>query len=193
MALLARVVIGAALTAALALSGCAAPSNSRYEAISAPQASALRASRPHGLSEPAHADRIIVDKSERRLILLREGVMIASYAIALGRNPIGDKLREGDGRTPEGVYRIDLRNGRSAFYRSLRISYPNEADRAQAAALRVSPGGAIMIHGLPNGRGWIGRAHRRDDWTEGCIAVTNREMDEIWRAVDIGTVIEIRA
>lgn len=194
MALLGRVVAGAALGITLVVGGCAAPTNSRYEAVSAPQATALATPR-YGQKalQQAPVDRIVVEKSQRRMMLLRDGVVVATYDIALGRNPIGDKVREGDGRTPEGVYHIDMRNPGSAFYRSLRISYPSQADRARAAALQASPGGAIMIHGLPNGKGWLGRAHLETDWTDGCIAVTNREMDEIWRAVSIGTIIEIRA
>ena len=99
---------------------------------------------------------------------------------------------QGDGRTPEGSYRLDWRNPDSRYHRSIHISYPAPEDRARARRLGVSPGGDIMIHGLPNGRGWIGAAHAGYDWTDGCIAVTNAEMDEIWALVDNGTPIEIR-
>jgi murein L,D-transpeptidase YafK len=149
--------------------------------------------RPHEPLPPgARADRLLVLKSERRLILLKDGAELRSYRIALGGNPIGHKIRRGDSRTPEGVYTIDYRNPRSAYHRSLHISYPNAADRAAAKAARVSPGGDIMIHGIRNGMGWLGDQHRRVDWTDGCIAVTNPEIEEIWRAVADGTPIEIR-
>lgn len=138
-------------------------------------------------------DRIVVIKQERRMRLMRQGKVLREYEVALGREPVGHKQREGDRRTPEGVYRIDTRNSKSAFYRSLRISYPSVQDRLRAAKRGVSPGGAIMIHGLPNGRGAVGRKHLNDDWTDGCIAVTNEEMDEIWQAVPVGVPIEIRA
>lgn len=138
------------------------------------------------------ADRLLVLKGERRLLLLRDGEVVRAYPIALGRNPAGRKMRAGDGRTPEGRYVLDWRNARSRFYRSIHISYPNREDRARARRLGVAPGGDIMIHGLPNGRSAIGRDHARFDWTEGCIAVTNAEIDEIWAAVENGTVIDIR-
>src|ERR1700687_1621600 len=118
-------------------------------------------------------DRVIVNKAKRELLLMRAGIVVKSYRVALGRNPVGPKTRQGDGKTPEGVYSISGRNAASAFHRALRISYPNSTDRAQARKLGVAPGGDIMIHGLPNGQGHIGKAHRLTDWTEGCIAVTN--------------------
>lgn len=138
------------------------------------------------------ADKVLVLKGERRLLLLRGGDVIRTYKIALGSNPEGTKIREGDSRTPEGRYILDWRNVKSRFYRSIHISYPNQGDISRARALGVSPGGAIMLHGLPNGRGAIGADHARWDWTDGCIALTNAEMDEVWRAVADGTVIEIR-
>ncbi len=138
------------------------------------------------------ANKVIVLKSERRLLLLRGETILRSYRVALGRNPRGGKTRQGDGRTPEGRYLLDWRNPKSRFYRSIHISYPNAADRERARARGVAPGGDIMIHGLPNGLEAIGPAHANSDWTEGCIAVTNAEMDEIWAAVDDGTAIEIR-
>lgn len=136
-------------------------------------------------------DRIIINKAKRELLLMHAGKAIKSYAVALGRNPVGPKTRQGDRKTPEGIYSISGRNPASAFHRSLRISYPNPADRAQAKKLGVSPGGDIMIHGLPNGQGHIGAAHRQTDWTDGCIAVTNEEIEEIWRLVRDGTKVEI--
>jgi len=102
------------------------------------------------------------------------------------------KEREGDGRTPEGHYIIDSRDAASNYHKALHISYPNQQDRARAAKLGVPPGGAIMIHGLPNGMGWLGSAHRLYDWTLGCIAVTDEEIDEIWNMVPVGTAVEIR-
>ena len=117
--------------------------------------------------------------------------MIRTYRVALGRNPVGPKQRQGDGKTPEGAYVIVGRNPNSAYHKSLRISYPGPADREFARRLRVEPGGDIMIHGLPNGQGWIGAGHRLRDWTEGCIAVTNDEIEEIWRLVGDGTPVLI--
>ncbi|MEX1107809.1 MAG: L,D-transpeptidase family protein [Dongiaceae bacterium] len=132
------------------------------------------------------ADAVYVDKSERRLDLLRDGEVIASFDIVLGFEPEGHKTEEGDGKTPEGTYRLDWRNPESRFHLSLHVSYPNEADRTQAEARRVSPGGDIFIHGTP---GWAGVA--RDDWTLGCIAVSNDEIETIWDAVPDGTSITI--
>lgn len=137
------------------------------------------------------ADKVLVTKGDRRLYLLRADKVIRVYRIALGWNPSGPKLREGDGRTPEGLYWLDRRNPNSAFYRSIHISYPTPADLERARERRVSPGGDIMIHGLSEERRRLGRNHVRQDWTWGCIAVTDREMDEIWALVDDGTPIEI--
>lgn len=139
-----------------------------------------------------HADAVLVLKSERRMQLLKEGMVLKTYKIALGGNPVGHKQREGDMRTPEGHYIIDRRNSRSAFHLSLRISYPSPDDTKYAVNKGWSPGGDIMIHGLPNGLGYGGRLHRISDWTAGCIAVTNPEIEEIWAAVSDGTRIEIR-
>jgi murein L,D-transpeptidase YafK len=144
------------------------------------------------LSADAIADRVVVDKRARTLTLLRGEAVLKTYRVSLGGAPVGHKRQEGDERTPEGLYRIDARNPRSRMHLSLHISYPDSADVAQARARGVSPGGMIMIHGITNGLGWIGRLHRLADWTDGCVAVTNREMDEIWRAVPIGTPIEIQ-
>ena len=140
------------------------------------------------------ADAIHVDKSDRRLTLLRDGAAIATYEISLGGDGDGGhKAREGDQRTPEGTYFIDWRNDGSFAHLSLHISYPNAADVARAEAASEDPGGFIMIHGLPNGWGWFGRLHLARDWTDGCIAVTNAEMREIWSRVPDGTPIEIEA
>ena len=138
------------------------------------------------------ADGVIVFKEQRTLQLLNHGRILKQYRVALGTEPFGAKTRQGDHRTPEGSYVLDRRNAHSQFYRSIHISYPNAEDRARARRLGVSAGGDIMIHGLPNGYGWIGKGHRARDWTDGCIAVTNEEMDEIWRLVPDGTPVEIR-
>lgn len=130
-------------------------------------------------------------KKERTLLLLDHGVVLKKYKVALGGEPEGPKRKSGDHKTPEGTYALDRRNEHSRFYRSLHLSYPGTEDRARAAKSGVDPGGDIMIHGLPNGLGWMGSTHRLRDWTDGCIAITDEEMDEIWRAVPDGTVIEI--
>src|SRR5712692_538938 len=119
------------------------------------------------------------------------GKVMKSYRVALGSNPVGPKTRQGDGKTPEGAYSISGRNAASAFHRALRVSYPNAADRAAARKRGVSHGGDIMIHGLPNGQAYIGKAHVQTDWTEGCIAVTSAEIEEIWRLVPDGAKVEI--
>lgn len=150
-------------------------------------AQAPRAPLPPG----TRADLVVVDKSARTLTLFRAGRELREYRIALGPSSEGHKRQEGDGRTPEGRYVIDWRNAKSAFHRSLHISYPNARDRADARRRGVDPGGAIMIHGLPNGMGWLGAEHVARDWTLGCIAVTSEEIEEIWRVVRDGTPIEI--
>ncbi len=137
------------------------------------------------------ADRLVVDKGERRLYVMQDGYVVRTYPVALGRDPVGPKQMQGDGRTPEGEYYIDWRNPNSRFYRSLRISYPSPADRQYAAYLGVDPGGMIMIHGSPNVTR-TGDYGVRADWTEGCIAVSNDAMDELWEAVTEGTPVEIR-
>ena len=131
------------------------------------------------------ADQVVVNKSRRELLLLRGNVILRQYRIALGRDPMGHKQCEGDGRTPEGRYTIDRRNPKSKYYLSLHISYPNADDLSRAQAAGVEPGGDIMIHGLKDGE------LRDGDWTQGCIAVTNEEMEEIWGLVPDGTLIVI--
>lgn len=153
---------------------------------------ALAESAREPLPRGARADLVVVDKSERRLTLLAGGRELRAYRVALGPSPEGHKQQEGDGRTPEGRYVIDWRNAGSSFHRSLHVSYPNARDRRDARRRGVDPGGAIMIHGLPNGMGWLGAEHAARDWTLGCIAVTNEEIEEIWRVVRDGTAIEIR-
>jgi murein L,D-transpeptidase YafK len=139
-----------------------------------------------GHGEPTKASRILVDKSERTLKLIHEGRAFRSYPVALGDNPRGHKLFEGDERTPEGLYLIDGRNENSAYHLALSISYPNRRDVARATERGLDPGGQIMIHGTPQG------SRSRRDWTDGCIAVSNAAMEEIWRLVDVGTLIEIK-
>ncbi|MGB8819032.1 MAG: L,D-transpeptidase family protein [Rhizobiaceae bacterium] len=137
------------------------------------------------------ADMIKLDKSERRMQLLRDNRVIAAYAVALGDAPEGPKQKEGDERTPEGRYTIDWRNPKSSYFLSLHISYPDANDKARAKAAGVPPGGDIMIHGQPNGYDVAGAVLQKFDWTDGCIAVTNDEMQQIWDAVPDGTPIEI--
>jgi len=144
------------------------------------------------VSRPLHADRVVVLKKNRTLELMSGGKVIKSYKVALGGEPVGPKGRKGDHKTPEGLYILDSRNAHSQFHRSMHISYPNARDRRQARAQGVSPGGDVFVHGLPNGYGWAGTAHRMKDWTDGCIAVSNEEIEEIWNAVADGTPIEIR-
>ena len=147
-----------------------------------------------GQSLPAGtvADRLVINKSARSLHVYSGDQLLKTYRVALGRNPKGQKTQDGDGRTPEGKYRIDWRKQDSAFHRALHISYPNAEDRKRARRLGVSPGGAIMIHGLPPGMAAIGAGHARRDWTEGCVAVTNAEIEELWRIVPNGTRIDIK-
>jgi murein L,D-transpeptidase YafK len=151
-----------------------------------------------GRTEPAlvpiayRANAITVDKAAHRLTLLRDGVPIKTYDVALGGDPTGHKQQEGDGRTPEGAYAVDFKNRRSRFHLALRISYPSADDRDRAQRAGVAPGGDIMIHGLPNGLGWLASWHLARDWTDGCIAVTNAQIEEIWAMVDVGTRIDIR-
>jgi len=137
-------------------------------------------------------DRIRIEKSARRMMLISQGEVLKSYNIALGGNPIGPKERKGDNKTPEGIYVIDGRNKDSRFHLSLRISYPNERDKNRAKELGVSPGGDIMIHGIKNGFTWVGDAHTGVDWTKGCIAVTDQEIEEIDKSAPNGTIVEIR-
>lgn len=138
------------------------------------------------------ADRIVVEKRDHRLTLWHGAAAFKAYQVALGRGGLAPKTRQGDDLVPEGFYRIDARNAHSAYHLALHISYPNAADLARARKLRVAPGGDIMIHGLPDHYGWIGAAHRLHDWTRGCIAVTDDEIEEIWRLVPAGTPVEIR-
>ena len=138
------------------------------------------------------ADEVVVAKGERKLYLMRRGKVLKWFWVALGRFPVGPKTELGDGRTPEGIYWIKGRDVDSDFYRALWLSYPNSADRERAERLGVNPGGGIMIHALPEGYGPKGPGVPMIDWTDGCIAVTNADMDEIWARVPDGTRVEIR-
>lgn len=138
------------------------------------------------------ASRVVIDKAARRLTLERDGRVLARYAVALGSDPVGQKEREGDGRTPEGVYSVDFKHPRSRYHLALRISYPDARAQETARHAGVSPGSDIMIHGIRNGFGWLSFLHRERDWTDGCIAVTNAEIREIWARVPQGTPVEIR-
>jgi murein L,D-transpeptidase YafK len=139
------------------------------------------------------ADKIVVIKSKRVALLMNNGEIIKAYRVSLGKQPVGRKSRQGDQKTPEGTYVIDSRITDSKFHRALHISYPNDSDIKRAQRFGIDPGGSIMIHGLPNGLGRkIGKLHRLSDWTDGCIAVTNSEMDEIWELVPDGVTIEIK-
>ncbi len=138
------------------------------------------------------AQKVLIIKSLRKLYLIRNGIPYREYHIALGKNPVGPKRREHDQKTPEGNYTLDFKKSDSAYYRAIHINYPSKADKVRAKKMGVSPGGAIMIHGQPNWFGWLSPIRQRFDWTAGCIAVSNGDMDEIWQAVDPGTAIEIR-
>jgi murein L,D-transpeptidase YafK len=138
------------------------------------------------------ADRVLVVKNERKLYLLCNGGILKSYRVALGRQPAGHKVCQGDCRTPEGSYILDRRDAHSRFYHSIHISYPGCQDIATAKKKGVNPGKDIMIHGLPRGFEELGELQAERDWTKGCIAVSNAQMDEIWRLVPDGTPIETR-
>jgi murein L,D-transpeptidase YafK len=152
-------------------------------------AAALPAQQPAPVEK---ADSILILKKDHVMELLAGGKVIRTYKVALGQGGLAPKEREGDARTPEGRYTIDARTADSHYHKALHVSYPNAEDRKRAAKLGVAPGGAIMIHGLPNGKGYVGAAHRLYDWTLGCVAVTDEEIDEIWNLVPVGTPVEIR-
>lgn len=136
-------------------------------------------------------DYILIEKQERKMSVFHRGKLLKTYTVALGSKPVGHKIQEGDGKTPEGKHTISAKNANSQFYRSLRISYPSPQDHKNAKIKGVNPGGDIMIHGLRPGMSWLGGLHRTVDWTKGCIALTNKEMDEISPHVVVGTVVEI--
>ena len=138
------------------------------------------------------ADKVLVKKAERKMFLLHNGKPYREYTISLGDNSTGHKQQQGDERTPEGTYTIDYRNPNSKYHLSLHISYPNEDDKKQAQERGVSPGGDIFIHGIPNGMGFFSLYYKKSDWTNGCIAVSNEEIEEMWKLVRNGTPIEIQ-
>ena len=138
------------------------------------------------------ADLVVVEKSARLLTLFKDRKPIRSYKIALGRSPKGAKVRQGDRRTPEGFYTIDGRNPKSRFHLSLHVSYPNARDLEIAELLSVHAGNGIAIHGVSEDYEWMGRYHASLNWTDGCIAVTNEEIEEIWQLVPDGTEIHIK-
>jgi len=143
-------------------------------------------------SEFPVAERVVIEKDSRQLHLIRDGRPFRTFKIALGIRPIGDKKQEGDFKTPEGRYRLDGRNPNSEFFLSIHVSYPSLADRREAANLGVNPGGAIMIHGQPNVPTRSEAYYRTQDWTNGCIAVSNSDMIDIWLMTGENTPIEIR-
>lgn len=176
------------LIAAVLLSAAAAP-------VAAMSFAPLAAAPVKTKARPAaRADAVLVKKSQRRLYLLHDGRVLRTYRVSLGTSPVGPKQRQGDNRTPEGHYRISGRNAGSRFHRSLAISYPNAVDRLRAARAGQDPGGSIAIHGEPGGRN--NRDVRAllgdDDWTEGCIAVSNPAIEELWTLVPVGTPVEIQ-
>jgi len=156
-------------------------------ALGARDASAVLTPPPMGL-----ADSIVVEKKAHKLTLFRDGKPMRTYLVALGSNPVGDKLRAGDNRTPEGMFYIDTRQPNSKYHLALHISYPDATHRARSQAVGAEPGGDIMIHGLPNGMGKAGASHRVADWTNGCVALTDEEIEQIWSVVPIGTPVEIK-
>jgi murein L,D-transpeptidase YafK len=142
--------------------------------------------------EAAKITKILVVKSAHTMTLLSGAKVLKFYKIAIGRRPVGPKFQRGDHKTPEGNYLVDAKKSRSRFHLALHISYPNMVDRQRAEKSGVDPGGDVEIHGVENGLGWIGALHRTVDWTDGCIAVTDNEIEEIWRVVEVGTPVEIR-
>jgi hypothetical protein len=180
------------------------PAAQAFSSVSTPQSVATNAgaaagagpSLPYSGAGPSSAfeiaDRIVIEKGARRLRLLRGGQVIGEYPVKLGLNPYGHKLREGDFRTPEGTYHLSRRNPRSEFFLSVEVSYPNAEDRARARQAGAPPGGLIMIHGQPNVPRKTPDYYASNDWTDGCIAVSNSDMVDIWLRTTLGTAIEIR-
>ncbi len=140
----------------------------------------------------AKVDSIVVLKSKRKLLVYSNGQLLKTYTVSLGGQPIGKKEYEGDMKTPEGSYIIYDKTPNSGYHKNLGVSYPSPDDIENAKLLGKPAGGQIKIHGLRNGQGFIGKFHRWTDWTHGCIAMTNKEIDELYNAVDIGTNIEIK-
>ena len=137
-------------------------------------------------------DRIVIEKSAHIMTLYRGGSTVHKYKVALGAQPVGPKERQGDHKTPEGDYTVDRKNAQSIFHLALHISYPNSDDRERAKKLGANPGGDVEIHGLEKKYAYLGALHRQSDWTDGCIAVTNAEIEEIWKIVPVGTRVQIK-
>jgi murein L,D-transpeptidase YafK len=178
-------------SAVLSLVLGSADDSTRAKAKTRPDSLAARAAAA-SRAPAVVADSIVVEKAARRLTLFHRGEPVKVYFVALGRNPVGDKVQRGDMRTPEGLFTIEGRNPFSKYYKALRVSYPDIRHASRAAQMGVSAGGDIMIHGLGGQVQKLGAGHRLKDWTEGCIAVTNEEIDEIYRAVPVGSPIEIK-
>ncbi len=182
--------LGLIVAISFGMVGCAAPETAPVQRQAAEPAFVPELRRADR-AVPSHADFILVDKSDRILVLYSGGHAFRAYrGLQFGDAPLGHKRFEGDERTPEGRYTIDTRNPQSSYHLSLRVSYPNAADRQYAAARGRSPGGDIFIHGQPNGL--ASNLRMRGDWTDGCIALTNAEMEELWALIPDGTPIEIR-
>lgn len=147
---------------------------------------------PVVLKPMTSVDKIVVEKSKRTMTVYHQHEVLRTYKVALGFSPIGHKEQEGDGKTPEGSYRIVAKNPNSQFHLSLKISYPSKQDKKHAQKMRFKPGGDIFIHGLSDAWHWLGERHAMRDWTLGCIAVTNEQIEEIYPYIDIGTVVEIK-
>jgi len=173
-----------------------AAASAPVEATSVPVAAAAATSGgAFGVGGSGHfelADRVVVRKSTRKLLLMRDNHVVAEYPVRLGLNPVGPKQREGDFRTPEGTYRLARRNLYSDYFLSIEVSYPNDGDRSRAQRSRSAPGGSIMIHGQPNFPRKPADYYARNDWTDGCIAVSNPDMVDIWLRTRVGLPIEIR-
>jgi murein L,D-transpeptidase YafK len=137
-------------------------------------------------------DRIIIEKSKRTMTLLKQDKEIKTYKIALGRDPVGPKVQMGDKKTPEGLYFVDYKVRNSIYHRALHLSYPNPEDMERAKSLRVPPGGSIMIHGMKQDKLWMGDVQYLFNWTNGCIALTNDEIEEVWDLVSTWTPVEIK-
>lgn len=152
----------------------------------------LGCGQSQSLDEGTRIDKIVIVKSDRTMTLMSGERVVRIYKVALGKNPVGLKTRQGDHRTPEGLYAVDAKKSQSRFHLALHISYPNEVDRKRAQQENVNPGGDVEIHGIENGLGWLGGLHRHVDWTDGCVAVTDSEIDEVWKVVAVGTPVEIR-
>jgi murein L,D-transpeptidase YafK len=144
------------------------------------------------VSAEEKADRVVVEKSKHLLSLYKSNQLLASYPVMFGGDPVGTKQKQNDGKTPEGKYVLDFKKADSRFHKAFHISYPNEKDLANAKRLGVNAGGDIMIHGQKNGFGWASAVMQKFNWTQGCIALSNQDIDVVWNKVDAGTPIEIK-